>query len=103
MESVRTRLRLNGDNPCQGLSKFGIVILRGNFRLCNRLQSGIDHDNPQQWVLVIRAIQLERSAAEMLPVDHDLNATLRVFGRGVLPAELRGSRGEQFQAGEIAA
>ena len=37
----------------------------------------------------------------MLSVYHDLDPALRVFSRGVLPAELRRAWSEQFQAGEV--
>src|SRR5215813_4934130 len=37
----------------------------------------------------------------MLSVHHDLNATLRIFGRSVLPSKLRSARSEKFQSSKV--
>ncbi len=50
------------------LSEFGGITLGCDLHLFHRIQRRIDHDNAFQRVAGFRAIQLERGAAEMLPV-----------------------------------
>src|ERR1700730_10763731 len=101
MKIVRTGFGLDRDHPGQRLPKFRVVVLGGDFRFGERLRGWVDYDNSQDRVAIISAVQLKGRAAEMLTVYHDLNATLRVFGRSVLEAELRGAGSEQFEAGEV--
>ena len=61
---TRERLESSGQGPAGANS----VVLSRDFRLGNGLQSRINHDDSQDRVAIVSAIQLERRAAEMVPL-----------------------------------
>src|SRR5712664_1787111 len=101
MYFVGPRLCLGRDNGADGLSKFGVIVLRSNLYLVDGIQVGVDYDNSEDGVLVIRTIQLKAGSREMLAVRQNLPRTLRVFAGGMTPAlNLRAGR-QQLKCSEI--
>src|SRR5262249_9731555 len=98
---VGARFGLYCDHPCQHLSEFRVIVLSGDLRLRNGFQGGGDYYDAQDGVSIVSTVKLIGRATEMLPVHHDLNATLRIFGRSVLPSKLRGARSEKLQTSKV--
>src|SRR5260370_2735002 len=86
MKVVRTGFGLNVDGDRRGLAGFRVVVLQCDLGFANGIEIRIYHNNAKDRVLVIGPIQLKIGAAEMLAVDEDLPATLRIFGSRVAPA-----------------
>src|SRR5262249_37617418 len=101
VEIVGARFGLYCDHPCQHLSEFCVIVLSSDFRLRHRFQGGIDYYDAQDRVAIVGAVKLIGGATKMLSVHHDLNATLRIFGRSVRPSKLRGARSEKLQASKV--
>ena len=99
---VRARLGLHGDDARGGLAELGVVVLRGDLGLADRLQRRVDDDDAQDGVAVLGAVQLVAGAAEVLAVDHGLGGALRVLAGRVVPAEPLGARRQQDELGEVA-
>ena len=103
MNVVAARLGLDGDQSSDSLAKFGVVVLKINFRLGNCVEVGIDDDDSQNGILVISSIQLVAGSAEVLAVDEDLLRTLRILGGCVSPTyQLLRARREQLELREVA-
>src|SRR5205823_3153912 len=83
------------------LSKFGIVILMDDLRFVDGIKVRIDDDDPENWILVIRAVQFERRPGKVLPVRFNLLRTLGVFAGGVPPVKTLRSGREQLQGREV--
>ena len=71
-QRVSAGLRLHGHDTGRRLAKLRVVVLRGDLRLTNRLERGVDDDDAQDRIAVLRAIELVPGAAEVLPIDHGL-------------------------------
>ena len=69
MELVRARLGLHGDDTRRRLPELGVVVLRGDLRLADRLEVGVDDDDAEDRVAVLGAVELIARAAEVLAVD----------------------------------
>ncbi len=102
MQLVGARLGLGSHDGPNSLSEFGIVILRSDFEVGERLEVRVDHDDSQDWILVIRPIQFEAGSREMLPVRQYLSRSLGVFAGGVPPALQLGAGRQQLKCREIA-
>ncbi len=74
------------DDACGGLAGFRVIVLQRDLGFANGIEIRIYHNNAKDRVLVIGPIQLKIGAAEMLAVDEDLPATLRILGSRVAPA-----------------
>ena len=85
----------------EGLSEFRVIVLRGDLGFRHRFQVGVDDDDAQNRVPVIGAIELEGTAAEVLPVDVNLKAALRILARSVRPPQLLGARGKELKISEV--
>src|SRR6266436_1315917 len=72
VDLVGTRLGLRSHDGADGFSEFGIVILRSNLDFVDRVEVRVDHDNPKNRILVIRAVQFEAGSREMLSVRQNL-------------------------------
>src|ERR1035438_443175 len=99
---VGAGLRGMGSGAAAYIGEFGIEILVRLLHFFYRIECRIDHDDAEDWILVSRAVQLIAHRVEQLAVNDHLYAVLRVFVRGVLPADLGGARIEQFHRLEVA-
>ncbi len=79
VQLVRSRFGLHSNHARGGLARFRIVVLKSYLGFGDSVKVGVHHDNAQDGVLVIRAIELEVRAREVLPIDLDLAAALRIF------------------------
>jgi len=102
VQRIGARLGLHRDHPCRGLAELGVVVLRGDLRFPDRLQGGIDDDDPEDRVAILGAVELVRGSAEMLAVHHRLRRPLRVLAGRMLPAQLLSARRQQDELGEVA-
>src|SRR5205807_6378496 len=103
VEVVAAGLGLGGHYAGDGFAKFRVVVLRGDFRLGDGIQVGVDDNNTEDRILVIRSVQLVSRAAEVLAIDEDLLAALRVLRLGMGPTDqLLGSGREQLKLSEVA-
>ena len=100
--SLRARLRLHRHHARGRLAELGVVVLRGDLRLANRLEGRVDDDDAEDRIAVLGAVELIARAAEMLAVDHRLHRALRVLARRVLPAELLRAGRQQDELREVA-
>ena len=69
VELLRARLGLHGDDAGGRLAELGVVVLRGDLGLADRLEGGIDDDDAEDRVAVLGAVELIAGAAEVLAVD----------------------------------
>ncbi len=99
---VPSGLGLHRDHAGRRLAELGVVVLRCDFRLGDRLERRVDDDDAEDRVAVLGAVELIAGAAEMLAVDHRLRRSLRVLARGVLPAELLRAGRQQDELREVA-
>ena len=84
------------------LALFRIVKLRTDGGLSDRVEVGVDDNDPENWILVVGAIQLKARAAEVLSVYENLQASLRILGCGVAPpGQLLRARGQQLKRGKV--
>src|ERR1700730_6429871 len=101
MYFVGARFCLGSHNGADGLSKFGVVVLRSDLYLVNGVEVGVNHDDSEDRVLVVGTVQLKAGSGEVLAVRQNLPRTLRVFAGGVAPAlDLRAWR-QQLKGCEI--
>ena len=84
------------------LPELRVVVLRGDLRFPIDSSVGIDDDDAQDGIAVLRAVELVTRAAEVLAVDHRLGGALRVFARRVLPLKLLRARRQQDELREVA-
>src|ERR1700730_4764685 len=63
---VGARPRLRRQHHANGFPKLRVIILRSNLHLVDRFQVRIDHDDPQNRVLIVRAVQFESAPREVL-------------------------------------
>src|SRR5580693_527647 len=102
MKLVRTGLRLHSDDSGSGLAGFGIVILKSDFGFSDCVKVRIHYDDAQNWILVVGAVELEVGAREVLAVNHDLAATLRILRGSMAEAgHFLSARREQLEIGEV--
>src|SRR4029077_2361123 len=83
---VAARLSLCCHYAAYRFTEFGVIILQGDFGFRHRIQVGIDHDDAEDRILIVGAIEFESSAAEVLALRHDLLALLRIFCSRVAPS-----------------
>ncbi len=102
MEDVGAGLGLHRHDARRGLAELGIVVLRRDFRLADRLERRVDDDDAENRIAVLGAVELIPRAAEVLAVDHRLGRTLRVLAGRVLPLELLRAGRQQDELGEVA-
>src|SRR5690242_2890364 len=103
MNYVCTRPGLCSHHGANGLAEFRVVILRSDFYFLNRVKVGVNHNNSQNWVLIVCSIQLKRRTAEVLSLGLNLPRTLRVFAGRVLEAgHDRISRRQKLKRCEVA-
>src|SRR5262249_16226469 len=103
MKAIAPGLGLRGHDTGNGTAEFRIVVLGGDFRLCNRLQSWIDDDNAKNRILIVCSVQLVSGAAEVLSVNKDLLARLGVLsGRVGKTHQSLGTRSLEQELGKIA-
>src|SRR6267378_2266566 len=86
VELVGAGFGLGSHHSADGLAEFSIVVLGGDLDFIDRLEVGVDYDDPQNRVLVVGAVQLEGRAREVLPLSQDLLRPLGVLAGGVVPA-----------------
>ena len=103
MEFVGAGLGLDGDHASGGFAELRVVVLKRDLGFLDGVEVRVDDDDSQNGILVVGAIELEGSAAEVLAVHEDLLRALRVLGRGVAPSDdfLRAG-GEKLEVGEVA-
>src|SRR5712692_3418661 len=101
VQLVGAGLGLGSHDGPYGLSKFGIVILRSNLDFVDRLEVRVDYDDPQDRILVIRAVEFETGSREMLAVRQYLPRSLRVLAGRVPPVLQLGPRRKQLKCSEI--
>ena len=101
VELVRSGTGQDRDHPRDRLPELGVVVLGGDLGLADRLQRGVDHDDAEDRVAVVGAVELVPGSAEVLAVHHGLDGALRVLGGCVLPGLLLGSRREQHEPREV--
>ena len=100
---IAARLGLNGDNAAQCLAELGVIVLQIDLGFLNRIKVRIDHDNPEDRILVVGAIEFKCGAAEMLAVHENLLAALRILRGGVAPAHhLLRAGGQELEGREVA-
>src|SRR6516165_5437019 len=103
MKLVGARFRLDRDEARDRLTKLCIEVLKRNFGFLNGVEVRIDHDNAENWVLVVGTVELKCGTAEVLAIHENLLTALRVLRSCVTPAyELLCAGGKQFKVGEIA-
>ena len=102
VELVGPRLGLHRDHAGDGLPELGVVVLRRDLGLPNRVEVRVDDDDAENRVPILRAVELVAGPAEMLTVHHRLHRALRVLACGMLPLELLRARRQQDELGEIA-
>ena len=88
MQVVGTRLRLHRYQSSDRFTELSVVVGSSDLRFCNGVDVRIDDDDSQDWILIIRTVEFVASAAEMLPVHHNLLAALGVFRGGVAPTQV---------------
>ena len=93
---ISSGLRLCRNNSRQCLAEFCVIVLRSDFRFTDRFNIRINYDDPKDGIAIVSAIQLKRCLAPVLPINVDLNATLRIFTRGMLKTQHRGARSQEF-------
>ena len=80
---------------CDG-AECGVVVPCRHLEFLERVDIGVDDGDAENRAIVFRAVEQEAVRGELLAIDVDLVAALRIFGRGVLPiVELRARRDEQ--------
>ncbi len=87
MKIVRARLSLHGHNTRDSLAELRVIILQCDFGFLDGVEVRIYDDNPENRVLVVCPVQLEGGPAEVLAIDENLLAALRVFRGGVTPPD----------------
>ena len=92
VKRVAARLGLHRHHAGGRLAELGVVVLRGDLRLADRLERRVDDDDAEDRIAVLGAVELIAGAAEMLAVDHRLRRALRVLARRVLPLQLLRAR-----------
>src|SRR6516225_10646075 len=100
---VGAGFRLDGDDTRHSLAELRIEVLKRDFGFLNGVEVRIDHDNAENWVLVVGTVELKCGTAEVLAIHENLLTALRVLRSCVTPAyELLCAGGKQFKVGEIA-
>jgi len=69
-------LRLRRHHSADGLAEFRVVILLSNLNFLDGIKIWINDDNSENWVLVIRTVQLKGCAAEVLSLSLNLLRSL---------------------------
>ena len=87
MQIIAARLGLDRNQAGDSLAEFRVIILQRNLGLLNCLQVRVDDNDPENRILIVRAVQFKTRATEVLTVHENLLATLWVFGRSVAPAD----------------
>lgn len=101
VELIGAGARLRGHDRRDGLALFSVVVLGGDLDFGHRIGGGVDHDNAQNWVLVVGPIQLVGHAAEGLAVNLNLLRCLGIFIGRVGPAQHLRARQQQLQIGKV--
>ena len=101
MEFVGARLGFDLQHGATGLRVLGVVVAGCVLELGDRIDGRIHHDNAQNRVVVVGAIDHEVVGAESLAVGVDLDTLLRVLTGGMLPRHLLCTRHEQLQGRKI--
>ncbi len=102
VDVIAARLGLSGHDARYRLAKFGVIVLQRDLGLGYGVQIWVHHNNAQDGILVVSAVQFVGRSAEVLPLNKNLLAALRIFRGGVTPPKLLGSGREQFEAGKVA-
>ena len=87
MKLVGARFRLDGDDTRHSLAELRIEVLKRDFGFLNGVQVRIDHDNAENWILVVGAVQFKGGTAEMLAIHENLLSALRVLCSCVTPTD----------------
>ena len=73
MYLVGSRFRLGRHHAGDSHAELCIIVLGGDFGFGDGFECRVDDDDAQDWVLVVSAVELKRCAAEVLPIDRDLD------------------------------
>ena len=87
MKLVGARFRLDGDETRHGFAELRVEVLKRDFGFLNGVQVRINHDNAENWVLVVGAVQFKSGTAEMLAIHENLLSALRVLRGCVTPTD----------------
>ena len=102
VEGIRTRLRLRRYHRRNRLAELRVEVLRRDLRFRQRIRVRVHHDNAEDGVLIVRAIQLEGNAGKRLAVNLNLLRSLRILTGRVRPAQCLRARQQQLQIREVA-
>ena len=103
VNAVCARLGLGRNYGRHRLTELGIIVLSRDLSFRHCIERRIDDDLTQDGVLVGSSVQFVRNSREVLSVNLDSGAALRVFRSVLRPTHHLGSWNQQFEAGEVAA
>ena len=83
---VAAGLGLGGNDAGNCFTEFRVVVLQCHLRFGHGVEIRIDHDNAQDWILVIGSVEFKGCSAKVLALREDLLATLWILGGGVAPS-----------------
>src|SRR5258708_21378772 len=92
VEVICTRFCLCSYNSCYRFSKFGIVILSSKLSLGYSVEVWVNDDNAENRILIVSAVQFISGSTEVLSLNENLLAALRILGRSVTPRKLLRAR-----------
>ena len=79
MQRVRARFGGGLHQSAGDGTKLGVIVAGGDLELLQRIDVGIDYGNPKNGAIVLRTVEQEAIRRELLAVNVDLQATLRVL------------------------
>src|SRR3954469_21693832 len=102
MELVAARAGVGAHDARRRLAELRVVILSCNLRLFDGIETGIHDDDSQNRILIVSSVQFVTCPAEVLTVDKNLFAALRILRGRVSPSSKDlGAWSQQFQALEV--
>ncbi len=96
VEIIGARFCLCGYDSRHSLAKLGIVTLGRKLSLGYSVQVWVNHNDAENRILIVSAVQLISGSAEVLALHENLLAALRILGRGVTPRKLLSAGGRQL-------
>ena len=103
MEFVRAGLGLHSDDAGGALAGLRVVVLKGDLGFGDGVEVRVHDDDAQDGILVVGTVELKVGAREVLPIDLDLAAALRIFRGSVAETwQFLSAWREQFEIRKVA-
>ena len=83
---IAARFSLGGNDAGHCLAEFRVIVLQRYFSFGHCVQIRINHDDSENRILIVGAVEFERSSAEVLALREYLLAALGILGCSVAPS-----------------